>query len=783
MRAEPSGRLLVKLALALCAVVGSGCAGLPRIDPSGERCFIWPNQQPANVVQIAGTPLAGNATAAPVLTDPIFPQPAVIAPPPVVPGATPVAAAPPPPVPTIPGETMAMTPDHVLAPVGSEVVLRTGICNEGYLVTCEKIDWMIQRGSVGSIVQMGGRGLCNNPILPWNKPKKIDSQLGVGYSAHVPLTIDRGTIDPSDDVQIEPGHAWASITSPVEGTSYVTAVSQAMRDWPQRRANATIYWVDVQWEFPAATISSGGSQVLSTTVRRQSDGLPLPGWVVRYEVAAGTGLLTGGTANQVVEVITGADGRASVDVTPTGGSGSSTQIDVQLVRPPGLNGSDMPRLIIATSTSTINWTGAGNYLPPADDLGGTIPTLPIPGTGGSTEPATPITPTPPPAGISGRPVLELEILGNDTAKIGEEARFEVIIRNQGDTAATGLVLNDRFDEGFSHPNDRLGTRNITKPLSVTIGPGQSHTEFITFNILRAGSLCHDVSIRSAEGAETAKRACVNVAELSIEEQPGMEVRKDGPRQSVVGETTLFTLSVKNTGRIPLTNVLVRDTYDSSLSPRPRTPGAEENRNTGSGPEFIWRIPRLEPGEIKKFEVDATCQAPKTRACSIAYVSVEGGAGLGMVESADDHCIEILESRAPGIGGPADVMPNAAAGTGGLGLSISPYNPKPIAGARATYQFFVQNNAATPDENIQLRVIFPPELVPDMATVQADVDAQLVGNELRFNPVKMIRPNERLSFTVTTSVIRAGIVNVTAQVISTKFPQGVQKTEQVEIVGF
>jgi uncharacterized repeat protein (TIGR01451 family) len=782
MYAEISGRLLVQLALALCAVAGSGCASCPRIDPSGERCFIWPNQQQQQQ-SIPVVPIAGNATAPPVLTDPIFPQPPVVTPPVVASTTSAATVPPPPPIPTTPSETMAMTPDRVLAPVGSEVVLRTGICNEGYLVTCEKIDWIIQRGSAGSIVQMGGRGMCNTPLLPWNKPKKIDSQLGVGYTAHVPLTIDRGTNDPSDDVQIEPGHAWASITSPVEGTSYVTAVSQAMRDWPQRRANATIYWVDVQWEFPAATISSGGSQVLSTTVRRQSDGLPLAGWVVQYEVADGTGLLTGGTARQVVEVLSGADGRASVDVTPTGGSGSSTQIGIQLVRPPGLNGSDMPRLILANSTTTINWTGAGNYLPPADDLGGTIPTQPIPGIGSSTEPATPITPSSPIAGITGRPVLEMEILGNDTAKIGEEARFEVIIRNQGDTPATGLVLSDRFDEGFSHPNDRLGTRNITKPLSVTIAPGQSHTEYITFNILRAGSLCHDVNIRSSEGAETAKRACINVQELSIEEQPGMEVRKDGPRQSVVGETTLFTLSVKNTGRIPLTNVLVRDTYDSSLSPRPRTPGAEENRNTGSGPEFIWRIPRLEPGEIKKFEVDATCQAPKTRACSVAYVSVEGGAGLGMVESADDHCIEILESRAPGAAGPADVIPNPAAGTGGLGLSISPYNPKPIAGSRATYQFFVQNNAATPDENLQLWVIFPPELGPDMATVQADVGAQLVGNELRFNPVAMIRPNERLSFTVTTSVIRAGIVNVTAQVISTKFPQGVQKTEQVEIVGF
>jgi hypothetical protein len=136
-----------------------------------------------------------------------------------------------------------------------------------------------------------------------------------------------------------------------------------------------------------------------------------------------------------------------------------------------------------------------------------------------------------------------------------------------------------------------------------------------------------------------------------------------------------------------------------------------------------------------------------------------------------------------VGGPADVVSPAGANPTGLRLSISPYNKKPIVGSRATYQFFLENGSATPDEEIQLRVSFPPELVPDMATLQSTVAAQLVGNELRFNPVAMIRPNERLSFTVTTSVLRAGIVNVTAEAVSSKSPQGVQKTEQVEIVGF
>ena len=327
-------RLWLGLPLTLCTLMLAGCACLPRIDPTGERVFVWPQDQP-----VVATPGVGAVQAPPVYTDPVFPAPT---PPP---GITP---------PTVPGiaagvpiaeDRMGITPDRVMAPVGSEVILRAGICGkEGYLVTDQKVEWLVARESAGEIVALGGRGYCRKPWLPWNKPEKIDNQYGIGYTAKMPLLITRGTATPTDDVQVEPGHAWASFTSPVEGISRITAVTPTIVNWAARRATATIYWIDAQWEFPPVSVSAGGSQVLTTTLLRNTDRTPLPGWIVRYEVASGAGSLSGGQSGQVVEVVTGADGRASIDVTPTGSDGSVTQINMQSYSPRGDGGRSLSTL-------------------------------------------------------------------------------------------------------------------------------------------------------------------------------------------------------------------------------------------------------------------------------------------------------------------------------------------------------------------------------------------------------------------------------------------------------
>lgn len=759
---QPHQHYWRRLALGVCAVMIAGCAGLrvPRIDPTGERVFIWPQNQVA-----LPSPITGTVQAPPVYTDPVFPQPAL------TPGVVPPTAAPGTIQPTVPGLTVAqdrlsITPDRILAPVGSEVILRAGICTtENFLLTDQKVEWLIARESAGEIVELGGKGCCRNPLLPWNKPKKIDNQYAVGYTAKMPLLITRGTENPADDVQVEPGHSWASITSPVEGISNVTAVTPTVADWATRRATATIYWVDVQWTFPPPQITAGGSHVMTTTVRRQTDGTPLKGWVVRYQVAGGAGELTGGQTGQVVEAVTGPDGRANIDVTPTGSAGSVTQINTQLVRPARLAGKDFPRLVVANGVSTIKWSGDSSpYLPEPENLGGDQPTY-QPADRGAPFPTQPT-----PTTSAGRPELDLQVRGASQAQVGSATQFEVVIRNQGDGKATGIVLRDSFDQGLSHQMDRDRTLEIENSRVGSLAAGESRSVFLDFDVLRSGQLCHDVTVRCNEGAEASRRACVNAIEPAPVGQPGLEVNKDGPRQNRVGDTSLFRVVIKNTGEVPLTNVEIVDEYDRVFQPQPVRQGYEIVNG-----RIVWRLPRLDVGASETFEVQCTCLAPADQACGLVKVTDDSG-----LMRVDDHCVEILR-RDDGIGVTPELGPTT---DNTLRLAIVSFSDPVRAGARTSYQILIENRAQRPEEQVQLRVFFPPELTPDVTSVtnSANVHATLVGNELRFEPIAQIRQNERLEFLIPVTINQPGVVNIAAQLTSRAVTTPVQQTEQVEILG-
>ncbi len=777
-----SHRALLLTALSMCVLIVAGCAGIPRIDPSGERVFIWPRNQ----VPALGAATI-NAQAPALYTAPVFPQP--ILPSNQVPaGQVPASLAGL--LPPLPQDRLTITPERVLAPVGSEVILKAGLCTrDNYLLTDSKVEWLIARDTVGEFVSLGGRGWKRNPLLPWNKPKKIDNQYAIGYTAKVPLQITRGTADPTDDVQVEPGEAWASVTSPVEGTTRITAVAPEIETWANRRATATIYWVDVQWTFPAPTVSAGGSQVLTTTVRRHTDGTPIEGWLVRYEVTDGTGALRGSGESQFVEVPTDAQGRASIDVTPTGSAGTTTRIATQIIRPERFQNSNALRLVIANGASTINWTDGGtDYLPTPDDLGSPLPSNPFPG--GDVSP--PIQPTPA-ARLGPKLELEVRLISDPQVEVGQQARFEVLIQNTGDSTATGIQLNDSFDAGLSHPADPDRVLQVKRTIR-DISAGDVFRDYMTFDVLQAGNLCQNFTLTYDGGGSIERRSCIDVLQLRQQPQGRLQVTKQSPPVSNVGETALFTLAIKNVGDAPLTNIEIIEEYDRALLPKTTLPEARffDGR-------LVWSIPRLEVDETARFEVNCRCEAAKLEACSTVSVSAETGAGS--ISTSENSCTKIRPVRQdvvpdvgpaqgddvtppvtpPPVGGGA-VNPNDA---GGLRMEILTLANPVRADTRMDIQIVISNRAPTSDRQVELRVLFPAELTPDVSAIQndANVPAQFNPNngELLFSPIKEVRNIERLVIRIPCNVLQPGVREITAELFSQKLPQGIRQTKPIEII--
>ena len=241
-------------AIAVCAMMFAGCASWqgPRIDPTGEQSFAWPNQPPPAVVAPPGLPPGScaalgrrslhrrracrsvrpqllqdlrsprrcrlamckrrpfiliqhhrrsflrrrsippvpyaPATAIPGTVSPSLPAATVT---PAVPIVAPVAGAPPAPT-TPPGSTFVrLTPDRLVAPVGTEVFLKAGVAApDGTLTPNERIEWSVARNGVG---QLGSMGLHDGGQLFtwWVAPEKIDPWTAVGRTAFYPISVDR----------------------------------------------------------------------------------------------------------------------------------------------------------------------------------------------------------------------------------------------------------------------------------------------------------------------------------------------------------------------------------------------------------------------------------------------------------------------------------------------------------------------------------------------------------------------------------------------------------------
>lgn len=411
-----------------------------------------------------------------------------------------------------------MTPQKIVAPVGGEVIFLSGICGtDGYLQVGQPLEWMLSRDSVGNIIQVGDDdpGVLHR-LAGISKAEKQDPTFARGVTSTKEVLITRGNSNPNDDVKLEKGQTWMSLSSASEGTSHITVLAPESECWDQRKASATVYWVDARWQFPAPQqLIAGTAAELNTRVTSAEGSVPARGWKVRYEILnpeLATFVGTGGSS--VVEVNVDDSGNAVATLQPVPGTSGNAVVSVSVIRPGGTS-EKMPDLTLGRGQAFITWSS---------------------------------------------PQLTLRAGGPEVASYN--APFDVVanIANPGDQDATGVEVRASIPEGVKvitsdafakvYPNSvvwEIGTIPPQQQLDLTLKLSSTAPIAIGFEARGDGGLAADDSVR------------VDIY------RPSLAVRVSPEKQRYqTGDQVTYSVEVENTGDRPLRDVSLAAIGDAGM---------------------------------------------------------------------------------------------------------------------------------------------------------------------------------------------------------------------------
>lgn len=478
-----------------------------------------------------------------------------------------------------------ITPQETAAAVGSEVILVASVRGQDqYMLTNQRVEWTIAPGGVGNFVDFRRAGFMDYLVGDFTRPRKVTEQYVITSTSREYIRLNRGTITPADDVIVQPGQAWVSLTSPVEGTTVVNVYVPCVHSWERRVQSAFIHWVDAQWTLPPPTILPAGARhKLTTTVVRQRDRSPCAGWKVRYEIIGGVSAVFGPDGTSSVEVPVDSSGQAAAEIFQPQPLGGSTQVAVQIIRPADAPGASGRQLIVGSGITMVTWSAAQ---------------------------------------------LALRVNAPSSVAVGGSTTVRIEVNNPGDLPAENVLVNMNLPAGVTQQSTTPAASVSGTMLSWNLGrlnPKEMRTLDATLQFAQQGSYTLCAQAQAAGGLQAQNCASVSAGMVQL------ELRVEGPERAQVGQEVTYVIQITNRGASPLSQLLVRDTFDPGLQHAVAQRAVERD------------LPgTLQPGETKTIGVVFRVVQPG-RWCHTVQVT-----GAGGIVASQTTCLQ------------AETVPSAAA---------------------------------------------------------------------------------------------------------------------------
>ena len=301
----------------------------------------------------------------------------------------------------------------------------------------------------------------------------------------------------------------------------------------------------------------------------------------------------------------------------------------------------------------------------------------------------------------GKPVITIEKTGPESAVIGQDVTYNIVVKNTGSAVAKSVVVTDPVPTGMSHASGK-------GELSFDVGdlaPGQSKPLAVTFKANQRGKVCNTATANSSNAGKVSDDACTTVL------VPGLKVEKTGTKEQILGRNADYEIVVSNTGDTTLQNVTVSDIAPVETS-IVNAPGA-----TIAGNKATWTIASLAPGAKATQSVKLTS---KTAGTHCNTVTASSG---GMTESAKACTLW--------------------KGIAAVLLEVVD-DPDPIqVGESTTYTIRVLNQGFADIHNVKIAATFGDQVMP-VSSAQGSVS----GKSVNFPVVAKIAAKQTVTYTIT-----------------------------------
>lgn len=372
--------------------------------------------------------------------------------------------------------------------------------------------------------------------------------------------------------------------------------------------------------------------------------------------------------------------------------------------------------------------------------------------------------------------IQLSVQGPGEVIVGEDAVFNITIRNASDRRLTGLRLVDEYDgNGLVHEfRGRAGS--VENEQFTELGPGMETTIPLRFSTENPGRFWNRVTITSEDPSVGGKQVTDWVTVSPPPAEPTFTLDFEGaPPQSQVGELILFRAHLVNTGPVALTNVRIEQVVDPSLQMLGFTEPAQQIQNGAS-----WTFPNIPPNSEAFLEIQCRSTQVAQRVGSTIRLVADGG-----ISRSQDVFVDIVPRQAPttepspGIGQGNSSQPQVS---GNLKVSLTDLDDNVAVGSRIRYLLRITNDRNVEDANVRVQLQLSPGLKftgvnlnpNERPTVSPD------GKTVQLPPFRGMRIGEVIELRIETEAIAAGQQGMRVDAVSERTPQAVFSTAETTV---